>query len=135
MRRLLSLVAFLGILLLSSSASAAIVRDGTEFSIDLSAAHICWVLPHHLPVASDCEGLAPEAVEADLDAQFKRKTIATGLVRLERHGEEPQLAVVTVTKVDVFGSVDADGEAAKDYTTGAERELRKDLPLGARLRP
>jgi hypothetical protein len=134
-RLLLSLIAFALFFIASSRASAAVVRDGTEFSVDLGAAHICWVLPHDLRLASDCDGLSPEAVEAELDKDLHKKPIAMGLVRLERDGEVPRLAVVTVTKVVAFGAVAADNEGAKDYARGAEEELRKDLPIGARLRP
>jgi len=132
---ILALFIALAALFFVRPASAAVVRDGTEFSVDLSAAHICWVLPHDLRDPADCVGLQPDTVEADLDRDFRQKAVAMGLVRLERDGEEADLAVLTITKVTVFGAVAADPEGAKDYTTGAEEELKKDLPIGGRLAP
>ncbi len=135
MKRWLSFVFFIVALVASSRASAALVKDGTDFSVDVSAARICWVYPHELRIDADCEGLTPDDVEADLDRDFKSRAFAMGLVHMERLGEEVRLAVVTITKVTVFGAVAADNDGAKDYARGAEEELRNDLPIGARLRP
>lgn len=133
LRRLAAFAAFTLALALSASASAAVVRDGDQYSVDLSAARICWIKPLELRDAADCEGLTPENVTPP--AEDKARVIGMGLVRLEEPGEDPDLALVMVMHVPMAFAHEANDAAARDYAQGAERAIAKELRPGARMRP
>ncbi len=133
LRRLVALFAFAVAFAASARASAAVVRDGDKFAIDLGAARICWVSPLSLRSEADCEGLTPENVP--LPAEDKARVVAMGLVRLEEPGEAPDLALVMVMHVPVAFVQEVDELQAREYAKGAQGAIAKELHAGARMRP
>src|SRR4051812_16533032 len=123
MKRLLAcfsgLVSLLGLVLWSSSASAAVIKDGTDFSIDLGDSPICYIKPVSLRNAKDCEGLSPEAV--DVEGPSHKGVLAMGLARLEETALGPVVAIIVVMRIDdYFGASGASDALARGYKSGAE---------------
>ena len=130
----LALFAFALTFTSAASASAAIVRDGTKFSVDTGKARICWVAPLSLRNADDCEGLSPDLVPQKDDGDAR--VIALGLVRLEQPGEEqPDIGLIMVMHVALPLTVEPTDETAKDFAEGAHKGFAKELRKGATLRP
>lgn len=121
-------LAFLVCMLVPCRAQAAVVTDGNEFSIDVGAAKVCFVVPRELRNDRDCKGLTVDAVQAPPGV------VAFGLVRLEREGDAPELARLTVTHLAGALSWAPNAAVAKDYAKGVETGLRKTLPAGATVR-
>lgn len=133
LRRLVAFFAFAVAFVVSARASAAVIRDGDKYAIDLGAARICWVTPIDLRSNADCEGLTPENVPPP--AEDKARIVAMGLVRLEGPGEAPDLALVMVMHVPMAFVQEVDGLQAREYAKGAEGAIAKELRAGARMRP
>jgi hypothetical protein len=133
LRRLVAFLAFAAAFIVSARASAAVVRDGDKYAIDLGAARICWVTPIELRSDADCEGLTPENVPPP--REDSARVVAMGLVRLEEPGEAPDLALVMVMHVPLAFVQEVDLASARDYAKGAERAIAKELRAGARMRP
>lgn len=129
----LVLVAFALTFMSATSASAAVVRDGTKFSVDTGKARICWVAPLSLRNADDCEGLSPDLVPQKDDGETR--VIALGMVRLEQPGEQPEIGLVMVMHVPVAFTVEPNDEMAKEFADGAYKGFEKELRKGATLRP
>lgn len=130
---LLVVMAFALTFMSATSASAAVVRDGANFSVDTGKARICWVAPLSLRNAEDCEGLSPDLVPQKDDGQAR--VIALGLVRLEEAGEAPEIGLIMVMHVPVALTVEPTDETAKEFAAGAYKGFAKELRKGATLRP
>src|SRR5690606_33347678 len=133
LRRLVAFFAFFVTVALAVEASAAVVRDGDQFSVDTGTAPICWVSPLSLRDDADCEGLTPDAVAEPQDGEAR--VVAMGLLRLEEPGEDPDLALVMVMHVPVALTGEPDADAVREYAQGAQKAVEKELRKGARMRP
>ena len=133
LRFLVAFFAFDAALSATTMASAAVVKDGEKYSVDFGKSRICWITPHELRDAADCEGLTPDNVPVPPDD--KARVVAMGLVRLEQPGEAADLALVMVMHVAMPFVTEADDKSAKDFVQGAEKAVAKELPPGAHMRP
>lgn len=134
LRRLVALFCFAVAFVASARASAAVVRDGDKYAVDLGTkARICWITPLSLRAAEDCEGLTPENVPKP--KEDATRIVAMGLVRLEQPGDPPDLALVMVMHVPLAFVQEVDDLQAREYAKGAERAIAKEIRAGARVRP
>ena len=129
-RVLAAVVALVALVLVDPGvARAAPLHDADAFSIDLSAARVCFIVPRELRDAAACEGL--DVNVGPFPSQEGAAILAVGFVRLPGRA---QLAMVTVHRLD-HGLGALTEASSREIAKGIADGVRGKLPPSATVHP
>lgn len=134
-RPLLALSAVALVMWPLTAEATVVVSDDAMYSVDLSAATICFVEPSSLRNDADCAGIRPADVpSAAVTAPLAR--MAYGLVRGPGEGENRAiLGVVSLLRAPSHATASPDEATAAHVGEEAAAALTATLPAGSRLVP
>jgi hypothetical protein len=122
---LLSLFFFITVLLAAPTEARAadVIRDGTELTLDLTAANACYALPASLRRPEPCEGFTPERVETPSEINGAHMLVM-GFVHLPS-GAPAQLLLMRQKSDVAFVNEGIAQALVRGYAKGAAGKVSK----------